>query len=324
MRRFTPTLAAVALCVASLLPGQAHPGAPPRVAEIDRIARAQADSGFSGVVLVARGDSVLLRHAYGRVRSAEAKFAIASITKSFTALTVLTLKDRRQLSLTDSLGRFFPHAPPDKRGISLHQLLTHTAGFGTTDVTSAIIDRDSAVRALLAQPLTYPPGRGYTYNNSDYQLLAAVVEVITGRPWKAAVSDVLLKAGAHDALFQRANDWSHRGSNGMQGTADDLLLWTRMLDARPEFGRPGGSARAVPHVVVRREGPYDVAYGYGMRLYLNGDHIVEVFHSGSGDDGHSAVVRRLDSGETIIVLSDAGFHGTATWSAYVAGVLSLR
>ncbi len=104
---------------AVLVPSAAMSQRPlPDIASIDQIVRVQVDSGFSGVVLVAHGHSVLLDRAYGPPSerlSARSAFWIASMTKSFTPASVLRLQEERRLHLTDSIIRFFPDAPPDKR-----------------------------------------------------------------------------------------------------------------------------------------------------------------------------------------------------------------
>ncbi|MEZ4589472.1 MAG: serine hydrolase domain-containing protein, partial [Gemmatimonadales bacterium] len=91
--------------------------------------------GYSGAALVARGDSVLAERGFGfadrerGVRNdASTIFDLASLAKQYTAAGVLLLQDRGLLSVHDSLGRFFPSIPADKRGITVHQLLTHTSG----------------------------------------------------------------------------------------------------------------------------------------------------------------------------------------------------
>src|SRR6185503_2238753 len=105
---------------------------PPRAAAVDSIVRAQVDSGFTGVVLVARGDTVILHRAYfprgAKPIGTGTRFNIASMTKGFTAAAILKLREAGKLSLDDSIARFLPNAPPDKRDITITQLLTHTSG----------------------------------------------------------------------------------------------------------------------------------------------------------------------------------------------------
>ena len=257
-------------------------------------------------------------------------FWIASVTKSFTAATILELAQRHLLSVGDTVGHFFPSAPATHRGITIHQLLTHTAGFSQTYAASAIPGdmRSEAVRRILAQPLAYAPGKGYRYGDDDYQLLAAIIEEVTGRSWENAVREMVLgPAGLRHTGFQCAVDpssrhepptncrldWGHKGANGMAADAGDLLKWATVF-------RP----LARPERLVRREGADDVFYGYGARIYLRDGRVTEVMHSGSGDDGHTAIVRQLASGVTVVVLSDAGQHAGTTWASYVAGKLVTR
>jgi CubicO group peptidase (beta-lactamase class C family) len=296
-------------------------------------------------VLVARDDAVLLERAYGRRGTAPAlgaAFWIASMTKAFTAATLLRLAERGALTLGDSIGRFLPDAPEDKRAITLRQLLTHTSGIDGRYAGGGIIERDRAVAAILAQPLLAAPGRSYRYMDDDYELLAAVIEVAGGRRWESAIERELLaplgltrtgfwcrpRRGApapvgdgHGVRTGCADgaDWGHRGANGMSSTARDLLAWTRALRIGPV---PGAAARAsllAPQRFVRKEGEADVSYGYGVRVLSIGGRVTEVVHSGSGDDGHTGMVRAFPDGLTVVVLSNAGMRAGTTWSAIVTG-----
>jgi CubicO group peptidase (beta-lactamase class C family) len=317
---------------------------------MDRAIRAQVDSGFAGVVLVAHGDSVVLRRAYGvgaHRPTVTSAFWIASVTKGFTAGAILALQQAGRLSVRDSLYRFFPDAPTDKRTITIHQLLTHTAGFGSTYTGGGFVSRTSAVRAILGQRLSYAPGHGYRYGDDDYELLAAVVEVVSGRtwqdvvqqrlllplglrhtgfwcgPWRSVPRPVTAADGSRTACDTGQPDWGHRGANGMSATIDDLRTWTTAV-----WNGGRGASRfpdvAIPYVAVRREGSFEVYAGYGVRLYVVNDDVVEVMHAGSGDDGHTAIVRQLRAGWTIIVLSNAGHHKDTTWSSYVATQIAPR
>jgi CubicO group peptidase (beta-lactamase class C family) len=120
-------------------------------------------------------------------------FHVASMTKGFTAAAILRLQEEGKLGVRDSVARFFPDAPPDKRAITIHQLLTHTAGFPRAWAGADVADRDAAARAILARPLDRAPGTGFGYVDDDYELLAAIVEVASGTTWERYVERELLR-----------------------------------------------------------------------------------------------------------------------------------
>jgi CubicO group peptidase (beta-lactamase class C family) len=332
--------------LSSLLRAQAPPTQ--SATALDAALRAQVDSGFAGVVLVAQHDTVVLRQAYGRGRerpSVRSAFWIASVTKSFTAAVIVTLQRDGRLSVQDSLGHYFPSAPPDKRSITIQQLLTHTAGFGGTYTAGGLTSRAAAVRGILRQPLAYPPGSGYRYGDDDYALLAAIIEVVTGRPWERVVAERLLgpmglahtgfwcerrrglprpiagSNGDRSSCTSAGGDWGHRGANGMFATVDDVWTWCRTIGTGSR-DRGAFAEITTPYVDVRGEGTRRVFAGYGTRLYVEHGQIVELVHAGSGDDGHTVMVRQLPAGLTIIVMSNAGAHRGTTWSAFIASVLA--
>jgi hypothetical protein len=165
-----PAASAAARPVAGAVAGSGAPSAGDlHVDAAKRYWQSLAAVGFRGVGLVARDGRVLLLEGSGGV-SPQATFNIASIAKSLTAVAVLRAAQRGALSLDDPLSRFFPDAPADKRGITVHQLLTHTGGIGnsTGDTATGVKDRTEAVRMILATPLIGPPGKGHSYSNDGY------------------------------------------------------------------------------------------------------------------------------------------------------------
>src|SRR5437867_1716202 len=184
---------AIALGVGLLL---AQPPAPTSIARVDSVASAEARAGFSGAVLVAHGDSVLLEKAYGHAGQAAVAggpaFWLASDSKQFTATAILRLQEAGRLRVTDSIGRFFGAVPADKRGITLHQLLTHTSGLPTAYKADGETIRDRAVAEILRLRLRSRPGERYSYSNDAYTLLAAVVEIASVVDFDAYIGDSLL------------------------------------------------------------------------------------------------------------------------------------
>ncbi|MFL5468091.1 MAG: serine hydrolase domain-containing protein [Gemmatimonadaceae bacterium] len=296
-------------------------GAQPR-ARLDSVVRVQSDSGFSGVVLVAKNGSVILEKAYsprsGRPLTVATAFNIGSMTKGFTAAAILRLRSQHRLSFSDPISRFFPHAPEQKRDITIFHLLTHTSGLAGNSAGAGIVRREGAVVAILSQRLEYPPGTRYKYIDDGYQLLAAIIEVVTGSTWEKYVTEELLQPARMRSTGFQGGDWGHKGANGMRSTARDLYRWVSAIHDARLFGLTESRELASALMHVRSEPPFEIHYGYGTRVYIRGGRVAEVMHSGMGDRRNSAIARVLADGTVVIVLSDAGQHRGTTWASYVA------
>ena len=113
-------------------------------AAVERIER---DNGFSGVILVARGDHVQLRKAVGfsdrerNIRNTtQTQFPIESVTKQFTAAAVMLLEEKRKVNLDDPVSKYYAATPPAWRDITIKHLLTHSSGIGDRWFTVAYFD----------------------------------------------------------------------------------------------------------------------------------------------------------------------------------------
>jgi len=148
-------------------------------------------SNFSGVVLVAAENKVLFKEAFGLANregnipfSEDTIFNIGSLTKQFTATAILKLHESNKLSVNDPLSKFFDNVPDDKKKITVHHLLTHTAGFvatrggGSSNLYDVVTKKELIETALKSKLLTLP-GEEYNYSNIGYNLLAIIIEKIT-------------------------------------------------------------------------------------------------------------------------------------------------
>jgi CubicO group peptidase (beta-lactamase class C family) len=349
MRLKRLALAGLLLPVIDAQPRQARESDLPA---LDRWLKRVADSaGFSGVVLVERGGRVLLNRVYmpaaRRGLTTESAFWLASTTKQFTAAAALKLVDQGKLAVTDSLYHFFRRLPRDARTITVEQLLTHTSGIAPSRAAEDITDRETAVRAILTEPLRGQPGESYHYEDEDYTVLAAIVETVAGTPFEAFVERTLLipagltRTGFCGRLAPNVSvaasagapsvsppcrggstpvDWADCGATGLVGTAGDLLKWAHALRAGRILSARSRDDLERGHILVRHEGSSDVYYSYGARVYMQGDRRREVWHSGYDVRvGHSSAVRLLDNGLSIVVLSNAGLDATGQpWAAAVA------
>ncbi|HET9298331.1 MAG TPA: serine hydrolase domain-containing protein, partial [Candidatus Polarisedimenticolaceae bacterium] len=186
----------------------------------------RAKAGFSGVVLAARDGKLVLAKGYGLAdREAgtpfkvDSVFSIGSVTKQFTAAAILKLEQDGKLSVQDPITKFYPDAPVDKRAITLHQLLTHTAGLDSDFAGDYdAVDRDAYVGRILASKLRSTPGTTHHYANSGYSLLAAVVEKAAGMPYETYLREKLfLPAGMKETGYKQPAWPSSRVAVGYRG-----------------------------------------------------------------------------------------------------------
>ena len=146
-----------ALILASLLPADvlvAQGKTVDVITKIDDYLKEGAKNGFSGAVLIAKDGKIALNKGYGLANkeqetpnSPDTVFDIGSVTKQFTATAILKLSEQKKLAVSDPLSRFFPKLPDDKKGITLHQLLTHSAG-----IVDTIGDGDFDICLLYTSP----------------------------------------------------------------------------------------------------------------------------------------------------------------------------
>lgn len=234
---------------------------------LDSVLSAAVQRGFSGVVRVERRGTLLLRKGYGLAdRERHIPFSDATVvqigsnTKDFTLTALLRLQQRGRLSLRDSLGKYFPTAPTDKRAITLQQLVDHRGGFpiGLGGDFEPVL-REQFLQRAFAAPLRAQPGTREIYSNTGYAILAAVIEQVTGKSYDAYVRDDLLaplglentgyllprfdpsriahgyeggRDQGHVLLKPHAEDgpyWNLRGNGGMVSTVEDMHAFYRAL-----------------------------------------------------------------------------------------------
>lgn len=151
---------------------------------------------FTGAVLVARGDEVLFRRAYGLAdreagvrNSPSTKFRVASISKAFTAAAVARLVLEGELSWETPLSRFHPDFPRAD-SITIRQLVEHRSGVAHLndlpwygDLSRRPVSVEELVDRLAEEPLDFPPGTDSNYSNGGYLLLADILQRVSGRSY---------------------------------------------------------------------------------------------------------------------------------------------
>jgi CubicO group peptidase (beta-lactamase class C family) len=217
--------------------------------QIDQYLARAVPFGFSGSIFVVDSRGVLLHRAYGAANVArripnrvDTLFDMGSITKGFTATAIALLQAEGRLSLDQTLSVYFPDAPADKGGITIEQLLTHTAGL--IDLTNPndylVISRDDFLRDLFNSPLVAAPGEKWAYSNAGYSVLAAIVEVVSGLPYEQFLRErILAPAGMPDTGYRLARWSNDRRTVPLTPIRRRSITGRRSVDFVPLAGRTG-------------------------------------------------------------------------------------
>lgn len=178
---------------------------------------------FNGNVLVARNGKIIYKKSFGyadynsqKLLDESSVFDIGSITKEFTSVGILLLKDKGKISLDDTLIKFFPELPYSN--ITIAQLLTHTSGVPDGfDVIEKYFDHDKVatnqdlVRLLAKEqpPALFKPGENLMYSGTGFNLLASIIENVSGQSYNIYLRENIFKPlGMKNTMvanFQRNN-----------------------------------------------------------------------------------------------------------------------
>jgi CubicO group peptidase (beta-lactamase class C family) len=160
--------------------------------ELDSTIRLEEASGFFGAVLVQHLGRIVLNKGYGPLRGVQmtpnSRCWIASTGKQFTSAAILKCQDDGMLLLDDPKGRFIPNVPADKKEITIRQLLSHTSGLAQGFESESVDDRETATELILDKSRVDRPGNNFLYSNDNYQLAAAIVEIVSGARYEYFVS----------------------------------------------------------------------------------------------------------------------------------------
>jgi CubicO group peptidase (beta-lactamase class C family) len=183
---------------------------------IERHIQATVDCDeFSGVVLVAKGERVVLHRAYGLADQAfgvpnkpDTKFNLASMNKMFTSVAIAQFVQSGRLSFNDKLAKVLPDYPNKKIAgqVTIRQLLNHTAGLGDIFKPAFYEHRDRYRKprdyfGLFANdPLEFEPGARWSYSNAGFVVLGAVIEKLSGQDYFDYIREhIYAPAGMRDS-----------------------------------------------------------------------------------------------------------------------------
>ena len=300
--------------------------------QIENINSFLIEKKFQGSVLVAEKDKIILAKGYGSCdeKNPESEpitmnttFEIGSITKQFTAAAILQLAEKKKLNLDDKLSLYFPdYQHGDK--ITIKMLLNMRSGL--TDCLNATdtffpkkiarqidnntyknkpVEKDIILKYLNEAPLFIEPDSSYFYCNTNYYLLAKIIEQITGQTYEAYLQENLFtpcKMFNTNTDFQNTDtkgyDWKNRyfsipddfskGYGNINSSVIDLFKWTQKLVNTKIISKQSY------HQMINTD-----SYGYGIN-WQNG----ELFHAGITNVFNSMSIYYPEEKITVIVLAN--------------------
>ncbi len=249
-------------------------------------------------IIVTKSGETLFRAAYGLADiewnialDPGATFRLGSLTKQFTAVGVMLLAERGKLYLQQDIHELLPDYPTQGKIVTVEHLLTHTSGIkdytGSKDFKETLakdVSVDEMIDAFKRAPLHFEPGSKFAYSNSNYFLLGAIIEKLTGQSYASFMADHLFETlGLHDTAYEgyerrpapRALGYSHRkpaapvsmtrpyAAGALVSTVDDLARWDAAISAGKLLSAQSWERAFTPFKLNNgRQSTY--AYGWGV------------------------------------------------------------
>jgi CubicO group peptidase (beta-lactamase class C family) len=329
---------------------EATPTAAPNLPRMEQIIQSfVAKKQFMGAVLVARGNDILLDKGYGFADvewdvpdSPKTKFRLGSITKQFTAASILLLQERGKLNVNDPVKKYMPDAPTAWDHITIFNLLTHTSGIPnfTSFPNYASLEPfpetpEQLVALFRDKPLDFQPGEKWNYSNSGYILLGYLIEKLSGESYAEFVQENIFKPlgmkdsgyDSNSAIVQNRASGYTPSPNGLMNagyvnmtipfsagalysTTDDSLRW--------EQGLFGGKLLS-PASLKQMTTPFKHDYAFGLQVHTVDGH--EVIDHGGGIEGFNTMLAYYpEDNLTVVVLGNVNGTAPQEIAMYLGGL----
>ncbi|WP_375773689.1 serine hydrolase [Archangium gephyra] len=330
-----------------------------RQQEIDRlVTKYNQLRQFNGTVLVADEKGLVLKKGYGQANfewqlpnTHDTKFRLGSITKQFTSMVIMQLAAEGKLSLDDKLTKHLPDYRKDTGDrVTISHLLNHTSGIPSYTSSPTFFANDSRdpysvadfVKKFASGDLEFEPGTKFSYNNSGYFLLGAIIEKLTGMTYAQALQQRIfgplgMKNTGYDVhatvLPKRASGYQFGpgglvnapyldmglpyAAGSLYSTVEDLYLWDRALYLDTLLPAPLKQQLFTP-------GMNQYAHGWVVHPIMLNDgktELASIGHSG-GINGFATLLIRAPERKELVVLLDNTARGDKLMDL-AAGVLSI-
>lgn len=295
--------------------------------------------GFNGGMIVAKHGRILFEfyngtgHIPGKDSiTAETPLQIASVSKTFTAMAVLLMAQEGKLNIDDEFSKYFPAF--NYPGVTIRTLLNHRSGLPNytyfmenlgwnktkivtnQDVLDYLVNRKYELENIA------PPNTHFSYCNTNYALLALLIEKLSGKKYGDYLQEVFFTPMGmkqtrvfnmkDSTLFLPSYDWKARlmnfgfldevyGDKNIYSTVRDLLTWDRYLSSGTVFTNQILEEAYIPY---SNEKPGTRNYGLGWRMNIFPDGKKVIYHNGWWHGSNSCFIRLLHDSATIILIGN--------------------
>lgn len=298
---------------------------------------------FTGTALVTENGQIIYKKGFGLANmewkipnQPNTKFRLGSITKQFTALAILQLVEQGKLKLDVPISTYLPdYSKTNGDKITIHQLLTHTAGIPNytsfpnffPDISRNPYTPEVFIKTFADLPLQFKPGEKFAYSNSGYFVLGYIIEKVTGKTYEQYLQEniftplKMINSGYDhhsDIIENRATGYERNGkayvnsryidmslpyaAGSLYSTVEDLYLWDQALYSEKLLSAKYRDLLFGKYIPA---GPPSY-YGYGWSIEdINigeSDEKVQIVEHGGGINGFNTLITRIPLSKDLIVL----------------------
>ncbi len=334
-----------------------------KIEKIDALMKLYSEYGqFNGTALVADHGKIIYEKGFGLAdmewniaNQPDTKFRLGSVTKQFTSMLILQLVEQGKIKLNGNITEYLPDYPK-KTGnkITIHHLLTHTSGIpGYTefpnfsrDVIRNPSNLQSIIKLFADSALLFEPGTRFSYSNSGYFLLGAIIEKVTGKPYEQLLQENIfgplgMNNSGYDhqtsVITNRARGYEKRFSTyvnagyldmsvpfsagALYSTVHDLYLWDQALYTEQLLHKETRGLLFKKYIPA-----FEGGYGYGWIIGTtpvgNSSERVQIVRHDGFINGFSASILRIPSDKhLIVILNNTGSAPLGEITRAIIGIL---
>jgi CubicO group peptidase (beta-lactamase class C family) len=306
--------------------------------KIDKLMQYSYENGiFNGAILVSQNGETIYKNALGyadkdndRKLNKSSVFYLASVSKQFTTMAIMILKEQKKLSYDDKLSKYFPEFPDYANTVTIEHLMTHTSGIADhyrLDIYKKGLTNSDVVEVLAKQKeLDFQPGDKFSYSNGGYVLLSLIIGKVSSMPFHEFMETNIFKPlGMNNTLVydesapkieNRAVGYNEAGAlddyeifttgaGGMYSTLDDLHLWDQALYSEKLIPK-ATLEQAFTSATLNNGESTNYGYGWGVSE-KEGRKVVQ--HSGGLSGYRTFLKRNIYNNSGYIILTN---HGDAS------------